>query len=101
MEEHDKNTENLSSTHEETNESSSGCLTWMFILWIVMSIAEGISWLVWMLQGRPDNWYGKWHHFQWKISIGVIIVILIGVVVWLCTTHFSKKDNGKNGEEKR
>ena len=96
MEEHDKNTENLFQTHEETNESSSGCLTWMFILWIVMSIAEGISWLVWVLQGRPDNWYGKIYRFHYKAGITVIlIVVVVALVAWLIKHVKIKHDSNR------
>ena len=79
----DNETENArtdTDTEVKKDDKSSGCGCLLCGFWGIAEITQIILWIVWLVQGRPDTWYGKLFRFQWKLFIGTV-VILAGIVV--------------------
>lgn len=83
---------------ETTEDSSFGCIIWPVILFEVFGI---IIWIIWLIQGRPDNWYGKLYRFQWKVGAVLIILGIICAAIWGCLKFIKKKNTEADDEEKR
>ena len=78
---------------KKDNFPSLGCLgSWTFITGIIPTII----WIVWLIQGRPDNWCGKFCMFQLKAFAVVFgLVILVSLIAGI----FSQETDGKSSEE--
>ena len=93
----DKDDKQEKEIRDSAESSSSGCIIWPIFLLEVPGI---ILWVTWLIQGQPDNWYGKLYRFQWKATAVLILFGIICAVISWCMKHFSKNTENDN-EEKR
>lgn len=68
-----KSTENIS--------EGCGCL---FIIYTIISVIIGILFVVWLIQGRPDTWYGKLFSLQIKAIVWIVVLLAaVGVLYFI------------------
>lgn len=91
---------------DKTSNDGCGCFLWPYT---IVSIMTGILWIVWLIQGRPDIWYGKLFRLQWRVTIGFVVIaagiaVIYGVVNCINTITAKwkmRKGDGEHHEEER
>lgn len=92
----DKENKQEKEMKDTTEDSSLGCI---FLATFLCDLPWIIIWIIWLIQGQPDNWYGKLYHFQWKAAAVLILLVIIGAVISKVIDYFTKK-NTSNDDKK-
>ena len=82
--------------NEKKDDSSWGCLVCLYLL---TQIPGAIFWLVWLFQGRPDNWYGKIFRFQWKASVIFTGLLIVSGIVSAIADKIKEKKHSDEDEQ--
>ena len=84
----DKDDKQEKESRDSTESSSSSCIIWPLLLLEVPGI---IIWVIWLIQGQPDNWYGKLYRFQWRLLLWLILAGILCAAIGYCVKYFRTK----------
>ncbi len=105
MDENEQNTVVEESEKTSNDTDGLGCIIWPYT---IVSTLISVLFIIWLIQGRPDTWYGSLFRFQFKLIlwilgllVGIVVIFLIkyGIVSLLEKCRSKKTEEGDDEEK--